>query len=179
MLHPENSGGDTALFDQAGLLRERAVMAHGTCLTEPELKILGQRGTALAHCPLSNFFFGDRVLQVRRAMQLGVKVGPVAEAARSWVAPMQSATDNITYTAVRACIVAFTQSYQNSKTLVIHDDPSITLWSITSAHQRARCPEMLDFAALCASKCGCLMQISVNNEHKNIKYSQEHHVVPM
>ena len=73
-LHPENCGGDTALFDKAGLLRDRAVMAHGTCLTDPELTLLGQRGTALAHCPLSNFFFGDRVLQVRRAMRLGVKV---------------------------------------------------------------------------------------------------------
>ncbi len=73
-LHPDNAGGDTALFDKAGLLRQRAVMAHGTCLTDPELKVLGQRGTALAHCPLSNFFFGDRVLHVRHAMQLGVKV---------------------------------------------------------------------------------------------------------
>ncbi len=73
-LHPDNAGGDTALFDKAGLLRQRAVLAHGTCLTDPELKVLGQRGTALAHSPLSNFFFGDRVLQVRHAMQLGVKV---------------------------------------------------------------------------------------------------------
>jgi len=73
-LHPDTAGGDTALFDKAGLLRQRAVMAHGTCLTDPELKVLGQRGTALAHCPLSNFFFGDRVLHVRHAMQLGVKV---------------------------------------------------------------------------------------------------------
>ena len=73
-LHAEESGGDTALFDQSGLLRHRAVMAHGTCLTDPELSILAQRGAAIAHCPLSNFFFGDRLLQVKHALGLGVKV---------------------------------------------------------------------------------------------------------
>ena len=73
-LHP-GEGGDTALFLKAGLLTQRAVMAHGTCLTDSELRLLAEQGTAIAHCPLSNFFFGDRVLQVRHAMRLGVKVG--------------------------------------------------------------------------------------------------------
>ena len=73
-LHAAEPGGDAALFDQAGLLRHRAVMAHGTCLTDSELRILAERGTAIAHCPLSNFFFGDRLLQVKHALRLGVKV---------------------------------------------------------------------------------------------------------
>ena len=49
-------------------------MAHGTCLTDAELCLLAERGTAIAHCPLSNFFFGDRLLQVKHALDLGVKV---------------------------------------------------------------------------------------------------------
>jgi guanine deaminase len=30
-------------------------------------------GTAIAHCPLSNFFFAHAVLPARRAMDMGVK----------------------------------------------------------------------------------------------------------
>ena len=32
------------------------------------------RGTAIAHCPLSNFFFADKLLHVRHCLRLGVKV---------------------------------------------------------------------------------------------------------
>lgn len=73
-LHPEVDGRDTAIFARAGLLRNRAVMAHGTCLTTSELRHLAETGTAIAHCPLSNFFFGDRLLPVREVLALGVKV---------------------------------------------------------------------------------------------------------
>ena len=73
-LHPEVKGRDAALFEAAGLLRDRAVMAHATCLTDSELKLLADRGTAVAHCPLSNFFFGDRIFHVRHALRVGVKV---------------------------------------------------------------------------------------------------------
>ncbi|KAK9853899.1 hypothetical protein WJX84_011060 [Apatococcus fuscideae] len=74
-LHPEVDGRDIELFERAGLLRNRAVMAHGTCLTSAELRRLAETGTAIAHCPLSNFFFGDRLLPVRDVLALGVKVG--------------------------------------------------------------------------------------------------------
>ena len=73
-LHPEVGGRDAALFDATGLLRPPSVMAHATCLTDSELSLLGQRGAAVAHCPLSNFFFGDRIFHVRHALRLGVKV---------------------------------------------------------------------------------------------------------
>lgn len=76
-LHPEVRGRDATLFDAAGLLRGRAVMAHATCLTDSELRLLADRGTAVAHCPLSNFFFGDRIFHVRHALRLGVKVLPL------------------------------------------------------------------------------------------------------
>jgi len=33
-------------------------MAHGTRLTAAELTLMAARGAAVAHCPLSNFFFG-------------------------------------------------------------------------------------------------------------------------
>ena len=68
-------GRDAALYEQAGLLTPRAVMAHGVCVTEAELRLLAERGTAIAHCPLSNAYFADVPLDVLRCRRLGVKVG--------------------------------------------------------------------------------------------------------
>jgi len=44
------------------------------CLTDQELAVLAERGTAIAHCPLSNFFFADVLLRVKHCLALGVKV---------------------------------------------------------------------------------------------------------
>ncbi len=68
------SGRDACLYNRAGLLTKRSVMAHGVTLTLAELALLAERGTAIAHCPLSNFFFADIPLDVLRCRQLGVKV---------------------------------------------------------------------------------------------------------
>lgn len=63
------------LFDEAGLLTDRCVMAHGVCLSDQELAVLAERGTAIAHCPLSNFFFADVILRVKHCLHIGVKIG--------------------------------------------------------------------------------------------------------
>jgi guanine deaminase len=40
-------------------VHSQAVMAHGTMLSDDEIRQLAAAGVCLAHCPLSNFFFGD------------------------------------------------------------------------------------------------------------------------
>ena len=67
-------GRDAPLYDAAGLLTQRTVMAHGVCLTDEELSLLARRGSGIAHCPLSNFFFADLPLDVIRVRRAGVKV---------------------------------------------------------------------------------------------------------
>ena len=67
-------GGDAQLYERAGLLTQRTVMVHGVTLTDAELQLLAERGTALAHCPLSNFYFADIPLDVLRCLAAGVKV---------------------------------------------------------------------------------------------------------
>ena len=57
-------------------------MAHAVCLEDAELRVLAERGTAIAHCPLSNFFFADKLLRVRHCRSLGVKVGPCGVCSR-------------------------------------------------------------------------------------------------
>ena len=73
------NGRDTLLLDAAGLLTSRCVMAHAVCLEDAELRVLAERGTAIAHCPLSNFFFADKLLRVRHCRGLGVKVSAFME----------------------------------------------------------------------------------------------------
>jgi guanine deaminase len=50
-------------------------MAHGVHLSESDLDLLKQRGTAIAHCPLSNLFFAGKYLPCDNVMARGNKVG--------------------------------------------------------------------------------------------------------
>lgn len=66
---------DAAIFDSHKLLSNRCIMAHGVHLSESDLDLMKQKGAAVAHCPLSNFFFAGGSLQCRRLMERGNKVG--------------------------------------------------------------------------------------------------------
>ncbi|KUF89617.1 DNA-directed RNA polymerase [Phytophthora nicotianae] len=72
-LHPGQR--DTELFEQAGLLTQKSCMAHGVHLKEDELEILHRTETAIACCPLSNFFFANGFLDVRKVLDKQVDVG--------------------------------------------------------------------------------------------------------
>eukprot|EP00468_Gymnochlora_sp_CCMP2014_P001411 CAMPEP_0167740782 /NCGR_PEP_ID=MMETSP0110_2-20121227/486_1 /TAXON_ID=629695 /ORGANISM="Gymnochlora sp., Strain CCMP2014" /LENGTH=438 /DNA_ID=CAMNT_0007624749 /DNA_START=97 /DNA_END=1413 /DNA_ORIENTATION=- len=63
---------DVELFDRAGLLTPKTVLAHGVHLTDEELTTLKENGSSIAHCPLSNLYFANGFLDVRRLMKSGV-----------------------------------------------------------------------------------------------------------
>lgn len=67
-LFPERKGY-LDVYDHYGLCRARAVFGHGIHLTEDELCTMHQTGSAIAHCPTSNFFLGSGFFNARRAMQ--------------------------------------------------------------------------------------------------------------
>ncbi|KAG1674922.1 hypothetical protein FOA52_014715 [Chlamydomonas sp. UWO 241] len=73
-LHPEFRC-DAHVFDEAGLLTNKTLMAHGTLLDDDAIRLLVERGTSVSHCPLSNFFLGDAWFRVNHTMNLGLKVG--------------------------------------------------------------------------------------------------------
>lgn len=66
---------DTTSLDRIGLLRESTVLAHGCLLGDDDLALIAERGAGVAHCPLSNVYFGDAVFPTRRALDAGVRVG--------------------------------------------------------------------------------------------------------
>lgn len=66
---------DAQVLDKFGLLTDRSVMAHGTQLTKQDADLFVQRGVAIAHCPISNAYFGNGVLPVHKLLNQHNKVG--------------------------------------------------------------------------------------------------------
>jgi guanine deaminase len=65
-LFPERRGY-LDVYDHYGLLGRRAIYGHGIHLTEAELTRMHETGTAIAHCPTSNFFLGSGCFDLGKA----------------------------------------------------------------------------------------------------------------
>jgi guanine deaminase len=65
-LFPERKGY-LDVYDHYGLLGRRAIYGHGIHLTEGELARMHETGTAIAHCPTSNFFLGSGCFDIGKA----------------------------------------------------------------------------------------------------------------
>jgi guanine deaminase len=66
---------DSTALDAFGLLRTGTVLAHANHVTDADATIIRDRGAGIAHCPLSNAYFANAVLPVRRLVDRGVPVG--------------------------------------------------------------------------------------------------------
>ena len=67
---------DAEVFDKHGLLTDRCIMAHGVLLSDNDVRLMKDRGSAIAHCPLSNYYFAGHTLPCRSLMtNHGVKIG--------------------------------------------------------------------------------------------------------
>jgi guanine deaminase len=75
-LYPERSGY-LDVYGRYGLLGRRTIYGHGIHLTEAELARIHETGTAIAHCPTSNFFLGSGAFDLGRATrkERSVRVG--------------------------------------------------------------------------------------------------------
>ena len=60
------------VYAHYGLLRERAIFAHGIYLDDDDRHALAQVGAAIAVCPSSNLFLGSGLFDFDRAWQTGV-----------------------------------------------------------------------------------------------------------
>ncbi|MFW8053338.1 guanine deaminase [Vagococcus fluvialis] len=59
---------DTASLNKFGLLTEKSVMAHCGFLSEADATLFRETGTAVAHCPISNAYFGNAVTRVKQLL---------------------------------------------------------------------------------------------------------------
>ncbi|HTR84982.1 MAG TPA: guanine deaminase [Reyranella sp.] len=67
-LFPERRGY-LDVYDHHGLCGRRAVFGHGIHLTDEEMQTMHRTGSAIAHCPTSNFFLGSGCFDIARAMR--------------------------------------------------------------------------------------------------------------
>jgi 5-methylthioadenosine/S-adenosylhomocysteine deaminase len=73
--------GCAAYLDELGLLGPTVVVAHGTYLGNDEADLVGQRRTAVAHCPSSNAKLEGRVAPIARMRRAGAVIGLGTDAA--------------------------------------------------------------------------------------------------
>ncbi|TCS43153.1 guanine deaminase [Reinekea marinisedimentorum] len=72
-LYP-NSQDYVGVYEDAGLLRKRSVLAHGIHLNDREIDCLCRTETAIAHCPTSNLFIGSGLFRLKELHSRGVQV---------------------------------------------------------------------------------------------------------
>jgi guanine deaminase len=63
------------VYDRAGGLGERSVLAHAIHLSDRELARLVETRTPVSHCPASNLFIGAGVMPLARWLEAGLVVG--------------------------------------------------------------------------------------------------------
>ncbi len=63
------------VYDRAGGLGERTILAHAIHLSDRELARLVETGTRVAHCPASNLFLASGVMPLARYLEAGLVVG--------------------------------------------------------------------------------------------------------
>jgi guanine deaminase len=63
------------VYDQAGGLGPRSILAHAVHLSDRELGRLVATGTRVAHCPASNLFLGAGIMPLARYRRAGLSIG--------------------------------------------------------------------------------------------------------
>lgn len=66
---------DSEVLRDFGLLREHTVLAHSNFVSDTDLELIREKGGAVAHCPLSNFYFANAVFPLRKALEMNVRTG--------------------------------------------------------------------------------------------------------
>jgi guanine deaminase len=63
------------VYDRAGGLGQRTILAHAVHCSDRELGRLVESGTHVAHCPASNLFIGAGVMPLARFLRAGLSIG--------------------------------------------------------------------------------------------------------
>jgi len=65
----------TDVYDRAGALGPRSILAHAIHLSDREIACLAESGAGIAHCPSSNLFLASGAMPLARYLEAGLHVG--------------------------------------------------------------------------------------------------------
>jgi guanine deaminase len=80
----------TDVYDRAGGLTPRAILAHAIHLSDREVERLAESGAVIAHCPSSNLFLASGAMPLARYLAGGVRIGLGSDVAAGPDAPLFS-----------------------------------------------------------------------------------------
>jgi guanine deaminase len=63
------------VYDEAGLLGPRTLLAHGVHLSDDEWRLIAERDAVVVHCPGANVFLRSGLFALEKAREFGVRVG--------------------------------------------------------------------------------------------------------
>ncbi len=66
---------DAESLDRLGLMSRVTLLAHAPLLSPQDMDLVVSRGSAIAHCPLSNVYFGNAVFPLKAALAKGLRIG--------------------------------------------------------------------------------------------------------
>jgi guanine deaminase len=66
---------DAEALHRFGLVGRATVLAHSNFIAGRDFELVGTTEAAIAHCPLSNFYFANSVFPLRDALRKGLRVG--------------------------------------------------------------------------------------------------------
>ncbi|PFG56272.1 guanine deaminase [Vibrio sp. ES.051] len=102
---------DVELYEEAGLLGPKTLLAHSIFLTKNDLDIVQRHHSSLAHCPLSNTFFANAALPCRELLDTDIQVGLGSDIAASpYPSLFRSCFDAVTHSRARENGVDYTLS---------------------------------------------------------------------
>jgi guanine deaminase len=80
----------TDVYDRAGGLTPRSILAHAIHLSDREVARLAESGAVVAHCPSSNLFLASGAMPLARYLAEGVRIGLGSDVAAGPDAPLFS-----------------------------------------------------------------------------------------
>lgn len=89
---------DAFALDSYGLLTRKTILAHGNFLEKADGELLAKRGTSIAHSPLSNSYFANSVLPVKKLMDQNVNIGLATDVSGGYSPSM--------YQAIRQAVIS-------------------------------------------------------------------------
>ncbi|XP_026681808.1 guanine deaminase-like [Diaphorina citri] len=74
----------TEIYERAGLLTNKTLLAHGIHLDDEELDVIRKHGASIIHCPSSNCFLQSGVCDTMRLLDKNVNVGKSRSHEEHW-----------------------------------------------------------------------------------------------